>query len=327
MRKKCPKDGCSAPQGMCLTLMSNEHLKCENWVGEHSITLATDVTKSKEKVKSNGLPWTGEALQPEDIHIISERSAPLIIGMVGTADAGKTSYLGMLYTLLFNGKKIKDWSFSASITLAAWETLAQYLKIKHDGSIEFPIPTPSHPEFYSLYHLALKNESQFRDILFADSSGEVFTTWSEDVHDAGAENARWIYEKSTAFIFMVDSEALIEKRGQAKSEIVQMAEQLAANLCDRPVTILWTKSDRFEDIRENIKKSLEEDLLNIFPKSTSIKVSNFPKNKEEQVFLTSNLDVVADIIKKLDQMVMPSVEVPSKRAGDYFLDYKGCKNE
>ena len=247
--------------------------------------------------------------------------------MVGTADAGKTSYLGMLYTLIFNGREIKNWSFSGSTTLAAWETLAQYLKITHNGSIEFPAPTPSHPDFYSLYHLALKNNDLLRDVLFADSSGEVFTTWSEDIHDANVDNARWIYENSSAFIFMVDSIALVEKRGQAKSEIVQMAEQLAANLHNRPVTIVWTKSDRADEIRENIKDSLAEDLLLLFPDAASIKVSNLPENNQDQLCYENNLRVIADILKNLNKPTKLDVEVSTESYGDHFLDFKGFNYE
>jgi len=327
MRKKCPTANCSAPKGMCLKLMSHEHLKCDNWSKENSSALVPKVVKSKGKTESKGLPWTGEPLQPEDLPIISERSAPLIIGMVGTADAGKTSYLGMLYTLLFNGRDIKNWSFSGSYTLSAWETLAQYLKIKHDGSIEFPAPTPSHPEFYSLYHLALKSEGIFRDVLFADSSGEVFTAWSEDIHDANADNARWIYKNSSAFIFMVDSNALIEKRGQAKSEIVQVAEQLAANLNDRPVIVVWTKSDKAEEIKEKIKKSLEEDLLNIFPNATSIKVSNFPKKDKDQLCYENNLNVIVDLLNHLNKPSRINLEISLEQANDHFIDFKGRLHE
>ena len=327
MRNKCPHEGCSAPKGMCLESMSNEHLKCGHWLQANSSDQKAETSKSKEKPNSKGLPWTGEALQPEDISIVSERSAPLIVGMVGTADAGKTSYLGMLYTLLFNGREIIDWNFSGCTTLAAWETLAQYLKIKHDGSIEFPAPTPSHPDFYSLYHLALKNKGVFRDVLFADSSGEVFTTWSEDIHDASAENARWIYKNSSAFIFMVDSIALIEKRGQAKSEIVQVAEQLAANLNNRPVTIVWTKSDKAEEIRENIRVSLEEDLLEIFPSATSIKVSNFPKNNKDKLCYANNLNVISDILNNLNKPSRLNIEISLELDNDYFIDFKGRSYE
>ncbi len=321
MRNNCPNDGCAAPKGLCLKSSTHEHLKCETWLEKNASIQIGETKKTTDKL--NYLPWTGEALQPEDISIISERAAPLIVGMVGTADAGKTSFLGMIYTLLFNGGRIKNWGFSGSTTLAAWETLAQYLKITSDGSVNFPAPTSSHPEFYSLYHLALKNGNTFRDILFSDSSGEVFSDWSEDVNDDNSANARWIYKSSSAFIFMVDSAALIEKRGRAVSEIVQMAGQLAANLNGRPVVIVWTKSDMESEIKPTIKASIEEYLSELFPKSTSIKVSNFPKSGQEQICHINNLLVIENVLLALNRPIGAKFEIPISSAGDYFLDYKG----
>ena len=149
MKNKCTKTDCPAPKGLCLEHASPEYPKCEHWLGdksEQSVEEQKTVTK-----KTQSLPWTGEPFQPTDIEIVSQRSAPLIIGMVGGANAGKTSYLGMLYTLLFNGKKLEHWQFAGSCTLAAWEMLAQYLRMQSDGNVEFAPPTPSNPDFYSLY--------------------------------------------------------------------------------------------------------------------------------------------------------------------------------
>ena len=317
MRGKCSNSECSAPKGMCLEQVSVNHPQCKNWQGNKSI----EEKVAKTNKQSKPLPWTGEALLPEDIEIVGQRSSPLIIGMVGNADAGKTSYLGMLYTLLFNGKKIEQWNFSGSYTLAAWEALAQYLKIKPNGKVDFPPPTPSNSDFYSLYHLALKSSDVFRDVLFADSSGEVFNLWSEDVHDINAENARWIYNNSNAFIFFVDTEALIEKRGQAKTEILQMAEQLAANLNDRPVVIVWSKSDRVGDIRNKIKEALEEDLATTFKGAKSIKISNFPKSDLDELCHINNLQVIEHLLVELNRTSLAELHPNVSASSDLFLNY------
>lgn len=317
MRGKCSNSECSAPKGMCLEHVNVHHPQCENWQGNKT----TEKKVVKANKQSKPLPWTGEALLPEDIEIVGQRSSPLIIGMVGNADAGKTSYLGMLYTLLFNGKRIKQWNFSGSYTIAAWEALAQYLKIKANGKVDFPPPTPSNSDFYSLYHLALKNGEVFRDVLFADSSGEVFNLWSEDVHDINAENARWIYHNSNAFIFFVDCEALIERRGQAKAEILQMAEQLAANLNGRPVIIVWSKSDRIEEIRTNIKEALEEDLAATFKEASSIKISNFPKAGLDELCHINNLQVIEHLLKELCRTPLTELRPNLSVSSDLFLNY------
>lgn len=321
MRKKCSKEGCPAPKGLCLERLNHEYRKCEYWLGdkaEHSIENQQTVNQ-----KAQSLPWTGEPFQPTDIEIVSQRSAPLIIGMVGGANAGKTSYLGMLYTLLFNGKRFEHWQFAGSYTLAGWETLAQYLKIQPGGNVVFAPPTPSNPDFYSLYHFALKRGSLFRDVLFADSSGEVFKFWSEDVHDPNAENARWIYEKASAFIFMVDSVALKEKRGIAKNEIVQMAEQIVANLSGRPVAVVWSKADEIDSIRGTVRSALEEDFTQIFDGGRVFQVSNFSKSDSDTLCHKNNLAVTEYLLEELNK---PVVVRPTPHIGvsnDPFFRYRG----
>lgn len=321
MRSKCGKPDCPAPRGLCLEHASPDHQKCEYWLEPK----AEQVVEKQKRVnkKAQSLPWTGEPFQPTDIELVSQRSAPLIIGMVGSANAGKTSYLGMLYTLLFNGKKLENWSFAGSFTLAAWETLAQYLKIKPNGSVEFPPPTPANPDYYSLYHLALKRGELFRDVLFADSSGEVFDLWSVDVQDPNAENARWIYSKSSAFIFMVDCVALIKRRGAAKTDVVQMAEQLAANLEGRPVAVVWSKADEIGKVGTTIKSALKEDLAQVFEDSQVFEVSNFSNSDPDTLCHKNNKAVIEYLLEKLNEpkriKLMPQVSV----SDDMFLNYRG----
>lgn len=325
MRIKCNKAGCPAPKGLCLEHASNDHPKCEYWQGGQ-----TDQSEEKSKkvnINAKSLPWTGEPFQPTDIEIVSQRSTPLIIGMIGNADAGKTSYLGMLYTLLFNGIRFKHWSFAGSYTLAAWETLAQYLKIKPNGEVEFAPPTPSNPDYYSLCHLALKKGALFRDVLFADSSGEVFKLWSEDTHDKNAENARWIYEHSSAFIFMVDSVALKEKRGVAKNEIVQMAEQLAANLKGRPVAVVWSKADEIGNIRENIKNALNDDLSQVLGESQVFKVSNFSKSDPDILCHDNNIAVTEYLLEKLNETKNIRLVPPVSVSNDLFFNFGRREHE
>ncbi len=323
MRKKCSKSGCPAPKGLCLEHASPDHPKCEYWLG--TIGDKSEEIDKKLNKKSRPLPWTGEPFQPMDISVVSQRSVPLIIGMVGGAEAGKTSYLGMLYTLIFNGKKFENWKFAGSYTLAAWETLAQYLKIKPDGSVVFAPTTPANPDFYSLYHLAFKRDELFRDILFADSSGEVFNDWAENVLAPNVENARWIYEKSSAFIFMVDCVALIEKRGAAKSAIIQMAEQVKANLNGRPVVVVWTKADRIKEVRENIKAALEEDLTTVFKDSQVFDVSNFSKSDPDRLCHKNNMEVTEYLLEQLNtpKLIQLIPEVPN--IDDLFFKYQGTQ--
>lgn len=329
MKRICTFEGCTAPKGLCRKQLDPEYQNCEHYsVESDSGTPSVEASKSKRKksTQSNALPWTGEPFQPEDISTVSARSSPAIIGMIGTPDAGKTSYLGMLYTLLFNGRKFENWNFAGSLTLAAWETLAQYMKIRKDGTLKFPPSTPSNRDFYKLYHLALKNSNgAFKDVLFADSSGEVFTKWSINIDDPAAENAKWIYENSSAFVLFVDVVALIERRGAAKQQVAQIAEQLSRNLRGRPVTIAWSKSDRLGEVGSQVKDSLIEDLVEALPKATVLHISNFSKENPDLYCHQNNLAATSSLLSALSKsselVVAPQVSYPD----DLFFNYRGIK--
>lgn len=329
MKRICAFEGCPAPKGLCRKRLDDEYQNCEHFPSENgSDTHPMEGSKGKNKKAPlpNSLPWTGEPFQPEDISTVSSRSTPAIIGMIGAPDAGKTSYLGMFYTLLFNGKKFENWNFAGSLTLAAWETLAQYMKIKKDGTSSFPPPTPSNRDFYKLYHLALKNNGGvFKDILFADSSGEVFTKWSIDIHDPAAENAKWIYENASAFVLFVDVVALIEKRGAAKQAIAQIAEQVSRNLRGRAVTIVWSKSDRLGEIRSTIKRALIEDLAEILPNAKVLHISNFSKEDPDMFCHRNNLAATEFLLSALCKPSELALEPQVAYPDDFFFNYRGRK--
>lgn len=320
MDRRCQQAGCTAPKGLCFEHLTNEYPKCEHWIGIKTAEILKPTNNTNEGV---ALPWSGVAFNPENINLISNRSNPVIIGMVGTADAGKTSYLSMLFRLLFNGRKFNDWRFAGSYTLAAWETLAQYIVIRNGGQVNFPPPTPSNPDYYSLYHLALRNGKFFRDILLADSSGEVFLKWSIDINGDGAENARWIFRHSDAFVFFVDCEALIKRRGAAVVDIRQMAEQLATDLRGRPVIVVWSKSDQLQSIRENIKTAITEHLDTIFANPVVLEISNISISDHDPTCHENNLVVVEQILDALNCRTYPTVEPDVIPSTDLFITYRG----
>lgn len=321
MQKKCSNVGCTAPKGLCAESVSPEYQQCPHWKEGKGEDFDSKTKRSNRNI--NNIPWSGLELQPDGIGLISHRSSPVIIGTIGGANAGKTSYLGMLYMLLFNGKRFNNWNFVGSYTLIAWERLAKYLKIKSNGKVDFPEPTPSNPDFYSLYHLALRNENHLYDILFADSSGEVFTQWANDVNDPNAENARWIYENSAAIIFFIDCEAIIKGKGRARQSIVQLASQVAANLGDRPIVIVWSKADQIAEVRSNIKESIEDALNQFFPNATSIQISNFSKQDPDTLCHENNFKVMEEILDKLSTPKQLKLIPDVGDTSDFFFKYRG----
>lgn len=323
MRQKCLESECDAPKSLCRLHLSPNYQDCEHWR-----KMSTEQTVSSTGVsEGTDIPWSGMELTPQNIDVLSHRSTPLIIGLVGAANAGKTSYLGMLYTLLFNGRKFDSWKFAGSYTLIAWEAQAKGLKIESNGKVTFPKTTPAQPDYYSLYHLALKKDKQLYDVLFADSSGEVFTKWAADTDSDEAENAKWIYENSNAFIFFVDCEALINERGRARNRISQLTAQISANLNSRPIVIVWSKADRIHEIPSNIKVSVESLLQDNFPEEPQFMISNFSESEEDELCYVNNIGTCEAILNKITEVKKINIYPCLPNSIDFFFNYHGSRSK
>lgn len=320
-KRRCNKEGCYAPDHFCIELGAPLHEKCQ-FFEKGGAEESRDKTAIKT-TESTSIPWTGEWLQPDQLDILAHRSTPKIIGLVGSSGAGKTTYLAMLYSLLFNGKCIENWDFAGSYTLNGWELQAKTLQVQEDGTVQNPVATPSDKDFYSLYHLALRNEDFLHDILFADSSGEVFSKWADNVNDPAAENARWIYENAHAFLLFVDCEAIIEQLGSANLDMVQLAGQLKKGLGNRPVVIVWSKADLADKMPKKIEEAIRNNLDEFFPEAVSLEISNYSKSDSDQLCHINNIGVVKTV---LDQLVNPQpldISAAAIPTNDFFFLYRG----
>ena len=320
-KRKCAKEGCYAPDDFCLELASPLHEQCQFFVKTEATEAPAKVAKKLAAAKS--IPWTGEWLQPDQLDLLTHRGTPKIIGLVGSSGAGKTSYLAMLYSLLFNGKSIENWDFAGSYTLNGWELQAKTLQVQEDGTVRNPDATPSNKDFYSLYHLALRHDGFLHDILFADSSGEVFSKWADNVNDPAAENARWIYGNAHAFLFFVDCEAIIEHRGRARRDIVQVAEQVKSRLRGRPVVIVWSKADLAENMRENIVEAIKRSLSETFPGAISLEISNYSKSDSDQLCHINNVGVAKTVLNLLANPQPLRINPAPIQTDDFFFLYRG----
>ncbi|MEX1669456.1 hypothetical protein [uncultured Zhongshania sp.] len=320
-KRVCVKEGCYAPDDFCLELAGPLHEQCQFFVEAEAIDAPAKAAKKIAAARS--IPWTGEWLRPEQLALLTHRGTPKIVGLVGSSGAGKTSYLAMLYSQLFNGKRIENWDFAGSYTLNGWELQAKTLQVQEDGTVRNPDATPSDTDFYSLYHLALRHDGFLHDILFADSSGEVFSKWADNVDDPAAENARWIYGNAHAFLFFVDCEAIIEQRGRARRDILQVAEQVKSRLRGRPVVIVWSKADLAENMRENIVEAIKRSLTEAFPGATSLEISNYSKSDSDQLCHINNIGVAKTVLNLIANPQPLRVNPKSIQTDDFFLLYRG----
>ena len=308
-----------AETGHCF-LNSDPVTSCNSYIDN------TEKKKERKTKKDNETTvfWTGEYFSDADIERVSQSGSPLIIGVVGTAKAAKTSYLGMLYTLLLNGHFLSDHFFSGSKTLTAWEKLAFALRF-HQGSVYFPEATPSNPDFYSIYHLSLQKQNKYpKELFFADASGEVFSQWGINRSEKNAGSARWIHHNSNAFILFIDCIALIEKKAEAKENILDIATQLKHNLGERRVAIVWSKADKIEEVRPNIRASLQEELKNIFGvQSSEFEISNYSTKDPDLKCHKNNLAVLDWLLQSIETKPAQIFEFEvDKLSQDLFLNYR-----
>jgi hypothetical protein len=318
MEGKCSKyPECPAPTH-CHE--GDEVSTCQFWLINNSSKEPKKEKPLKENKQSN-LPWTGEPFLVEDIPQVSFRSTPIILGIVGKADAGKTTFLAMLYTLLLNGKSFKNFSFSGTKTIMGWDKLHHKLKVEKND-VAFPDPTD--PKYHRLLHFTLRNNNNIlKDILLSDASGEAFSWWAQKREDANAEAARWIYERSHGFILFVDCDDLIVGKNSAKSKIIDIAQMLKHNLQNRPVITVWSKSDKKELVPKQIKDSLKEELASMFENYTELDISNFPTDEPDPIVHENNLKVVDWLLSKIIVATGKKLIVETQNINDIFLNYRG----
>jgi Double-GTPase 2 len=318
MTPKCSNSSCAAPHG-CHEGEDN-YQKCVHWLKNNSSKGTQKTPKPVDLTKTN-LSWTGEAFKKEDIAQISCRNTPVFIGLIGKADAGKTTFLAMLYTLLLNGKKFKNYQFAGSKTLLGWDQLYHKLKWR-DGKVAFPDPTPS--EYYRLLHLAVRNDAvRLKDIFLSDASGEVFSLWSQNQQDPNADNARWIYATSTAFMLFIDCEDLSLRKNLAKTEILDIAQMLLHDLKGKPVIVVWSKADKKTAIHPKIKAALQAALQDLFADYQEIDISNFSMDEPDERVQENNLKVIDGLLERLFVPTGQPFQIDSDSKNDLLLNYKG----
>ena len=318
MQDKCSNPDCPAPP-RCHEGNEN-YEQCEYWK-LHNIDKVDTKVSSKPDVTKGNLTWTGEPFQIDDIYQVSRRSNPVVIGIVGRANAGKTTFLAMLYTLLLNGKKFDNFDFAGSKTIEGWDFLHHKLKV-YKSKVAFHDPTPS--QYLRLLHFALRDTNeQLKDILFSEASGEVFTLWSQNREDNNADNARWIYENSNAFILFIDCEDFIDRRNLAKTEIIDLAQMLQHDLKGRPVVAVWSKSDEKAKVHPKLRESLTEELNSLFTNYTELDISNFSTEDPDELVHKNNMKVINWLLEKIFVPTMKELIVSSQHKNDYFINYKG----
>lgn len=316
-RLECPNPVCDAPMSTC-NLGRTRLSECPHW--QH-VTGPADETQ--DAVTEPVLPWIGDPLGELDLEIVTARSSPFLIGLVGGHDAGKTTLLTSLYILLWQGRFLARYSFAGSYTLRGWEGLAHALSWSPGQPPRFPAHTSrTSGRTPGLLHLALRqDERTLRDVLLTDAPGEWFETWAVDRSAPGAEGARWTFRHARAFVLVIDSEALAgPRRGLARQQLVALVRRMGDEIARRRVAIVWAKSDR--SVSEGIREVIRQAISAAFPDHREFRVSVYPDPESSEEPGSGFLEVFDWLLEPSMLRVASPMPAPVNRS-DAFLAFRG----
>lgn len=265
--------------------------------------------------------WTGSAMGQRDLEPLIARSRVLLIGLAGMENAGKTTFLALLYSLLRRGQSIPNYRFAGSYTLPGWELLAGFLTFK-DGSnmVSFPPHTSRNAgRVPGLLHLALKDETdKLLDVVFADAPGEWFNEWRVNEQAKNAEGAAWVHHYGDGFLLFADCQELAGAAcGEARANIQMVANRLVVNLGARPLGLVWAKSD-VENKRPAMREKIQAHIRGKDPQhyqEFAVSVNRDQVQWHEQV-----LEAVGWLLDTIrHEPSQPQPAVPRTDTDDLFL--------
>lgn len=247
----------------------SDYKKCGNYLGRQDKTETVHESSAETASEDVALPWSSSSLGSTDLEYISALQHPYIIGVIGQAKSGKTTFLATLYMLLRSGKTIEGYTFAGSYTLLGWEKIAQFLTFNTHKKISFPPHTSANmARVPGLLHLLLKDEDGiYKDIILTDAPGEWFTEWAKSADGHAAIGAKWIDDAADAFIIVADCSAFKANAGKERHALLQIVERMKNTHNQRPIALAWTKSDHdlSQEIKERIGSKVAGQLPNVKP--------------------------------------------------------------
>jgi GTPase SAR1 family protein len=318
-KKLCRHQKCYLPDTPCFLGEEGSSPDCKHFI----IDTENEVpTTAGETVKD--FPWTGNTFGVEDALWLSAWRRPRVFAPVGTFNSGKTTFLVSLYLGLLRGASPGAQAFAGSYTFGGWENLAAYMRYRPEG---FGPTFPPHTVIAAkgtpgLLHLAFRSPDwKLQDILLADGMGEWYSRWAMNVGDEHAAGARWVSKYADGFLFFIDCEALAGKeRGSARDAIFKLAQRLNHHLANRPLALVWTKSD--VAVPDVIQKQVKDRLEQHFPLAPSFEVSvrsQLPVKETAETFLK----VLAWALNSQSPpLILPRLAVTSPT--DPFLAHRGA---
>lgn len=313
--RQCSRANCFVPDTGC-DLGHSDLSNCSAWLGRAEKNVA-DAEPGGEVL----LPWSGSALGLADLGFLAGRARPIIIGIAGPQNAGKTTLLGAWYLLLGRGAiNIDGRQFGGSYSLAGWEAVAGSLRWNPGQPPSFPPHTASRSgRAPGLLHLSFRDtpRAESLDYLFTDAPGEWFQKWAVNRESSEGAGARWVADHADVLLIVADREALSgENMGSARGSLQLLARRITAERRGRPVALIWTKSD--VDITPEMERAVRGAVMDGMPDAAEFSVSIVSHDPA-----TAGIGVgLIDLLAWLLEIQRPRVELPppmSTRIDPLFL--------
>jgi hypothetical protein len=182
--------------------------------------------------------YAGRELGIEDAAEVMRSTYCKVVGLVGLADVGKTSFLTAIY-LLACCEQLSGFRFAGSRTLQGFEERARLLRKWDNATLPTQLAirtTRQELRQGGLLHLRLATEDgpvDTTDILLSDVPGD----WFKDLirHHELAERVAFL-KRADALIFLVDAERLLSpgQRSQELHSARLLLERLVHDVGVRP---------------------------------------------------------------------------------------------
>lgn len=316
MSLRCKHEDCDPQVTQCL--LGDSIATCKNIRRNGKAEDEQPIPSGQELFET--VAWSGNTLGTKNLHLVAARCSPLLIGIIGPHDSGKTTYLGLLFRRLLNGDQIGGFGFAGSYTLRAWESISKGFRWPQKGGLGFRFPAHTSLNEKSrvpgLLHLALRDAGgRLRDVLFTDAPGEWFTDWANNKVNESAAGARWIHQHASGFLVFADSKRLEgEYRGRACEELERIVQRTGSDLGSRPIALAWSKADIAvpEPIRQRVLKAIKR--LNNDQKVFQISY--------EERFLSCYTDSVTWILEQILDQAAVAIPTPRSQQVDFFFQIR-----
>ena len=260
MAGNCSQENCHPEETGCNSEGCYILTECQYYKSNEDTATKADDPEEDYFVR---IPWTGNTLGLQDLDFLSSTAPITLIGVAGVASAGKSTFLATLYCLLRHGHSIGDYKFAGSLTLMGWEDIAWYLSWNTHNDVQFPPHTSSNAgRIPGLLHISLRNKKgEKKELVFTDAPGEWFGHWIVNKNDSNARGAQWIHENADAFLLFADCEMLAGPQlGKARQQTKQVADRIKDGLGNRPLSLIWSKSDI--EVDQDVKSQISGHIKN-----------------------------------------------------------------